>query len=144
VIQDDLLDTYQLATTTRGHGKRAKRRVNLVGKAGGITTEEGVIEARDTLHGAPFGRGKLVLNGQVEDGKLNGTFRMLFRRGSINGTVALPFTLSDGVLDVLGPVTVTGGTGAYRGISSTRLVVHDNRKLDGNTGTITVKGFVTY
>ena len=75
---------------------------------------------------------------------LTGTFRLTLRRGSILGTFSLPFTISGNEIDFVGTARFTAGTGAYRGISSAALRVHDHNTLDGQHGRLTVDGFATY
>jgi hypothetical protein len=119
--------------------------VSLTGSTTSLTSPgAGLVEAHDVVRGAPFGSGSLVLTGALEEGLLKGTFRLLFKGGSVTGTVAVPFTISGSEIDVVGPARVTGGTGAYRGISAKGLVLHDHRTLDGKTSAITVTGSVTY
>jgi hypothetical protein len=51
---------------------------------------------------------------------------------------------SGGEIDFKGTGRFTGGTGAYRGISGGKLDVRHHNTLDGQNGTLSVKGFATY
>ena len=62
------------------------------------------------------------------------------RQGSITGTVDMPFTIEGGEIDFRGTARFTGGTGAYRGISSGALAVHDHNTLDGQNGVVSLRG----
>ena len=144
VMQDELGDTYQLATTTR-RGRRARRSVRVTGRTHTVTAATpGTVEDHGTVTGTPFGKGSIVLVGTLKDGRLTGTFRLTFRRGSIIGTVSMPFTIHGSEIDFRGTSRFTGGTGAYRGISSGALRTRDHNTLDGQSGTLSVAGSATY
>jgi hypothetical protein len=147
VLQDDLQNTYQLATTTRPAGAHARKRaVKVDGKTKTISTEgpAGSVEDAGTVTGPPFGKGTIDLKGILADGKLDGTWRLLLKGGSVVGTVTAPFTVSDGEIDFVGTGTILGGTGAYRGIRSGPLKIHDHNTLDGQNGVFEVRGSATY
>jgi hypothetical protein len=144
VLQDELQDTYQLATTTR-HGKRTRHSLSIQGKTREVTpATPGTIEDHGTLTGTPFGKGRIVLVGSFAGGRFSGSFRLTFPRGSILGTTSLPFTISGNEIDFLGTSRFTGGTGAFRGISSGDLATHDHNTLDGQSGRLSVTGAATY
>lgn len=139
VLQDDLQDTYQLATTTR-RGRPRARTLDLKGAtrttksaADGSVTDEG------TLTGS-LGRGTIVLTGRVADGRLTGTVRMRFADGEVQATVDAPYTVADGAIDFAGTAKVFDGTGRYRGITSGTLQVRDRNTLDGQHGSFAVSG----
>jgi hypothetical protein len=46
--------------------------------------------------------------------------------------------------DFRGTARFTSGTGAYRGISSGALQLHDRNTLDGQNGVLVVKGTARY
>jgi hypothetical protein len=142
VLQDDLQNTYQLATTTRKPGKRVKRAVDIAGttRTTGSNGPNTAID-RGTVTGTPFGAGSLSLLATFSGSTMTATYRLLFKDGSIAGTATLPFTVSGNEIDFLGSGSFTGGTGAYRGITASGLEVHDHNTLDGQNGTITVRGF---
>jgi hypothetical protein len=146
VLQDELQDTYQLAVATRPPGRRVRHAVHLTGKTRSIATPTtpGTIEDRGTITGTPFGRGTIVLVATLKDARATGTFRLLFPHGSLLGTFTLPFTISGGEIDFLGTARFTGGTGAYRGITSGNLRAHDHNTLDGQNGRLSLDGFATY
>ena len=145
VLQDDLQNTYQLATTTRRPGKRVRRAVELSGTTRTVGSNgPNTVVDEGSLTGSPFGKGSLALLGTFNGDVLSATFRLLFKDGSVTGTAALPFTVSGNEIDLLGTGTFTGGTGAYRGITGEKLEVHDHNTLDGQNGVITVQGFAKY
>ena len=82
--------------------------------------------------------------GKLADGKLDGTFRLRFAKGSIRGWVVAPFTVQGDEIEFRGTARFTSGTGAYRGISSGDLEVHDTNTLDGQNGKVRLKGFASY
>jgi hypothetical protein len=144
VLQDELQNTYQLATTTR-HGKRVRHPVSIQGKTRSVTpATPGTVEDHGTLTGTPFGKGRIVLVGTFANGRLTATFRLTFPRGSILGATSLPFKISGNEIDFLGTSRFTGGTGAFRGISSGDLATHDHNTLDGQSGRLSVKGVASY
>jgi hypothetical protein len=81
---------------------------------------------------------------QLAGGKATGTFRMAFAKGSVSGTIDMPFTITGGEIDFRGTARLTAGTGAYRGVTSGPLQVHDHNTLDGQNGTLVVKGSARY
>ena len=94
--------------------------------------------------GTPFGRGTVGLVATLKDGRATGPFRLVFPRGSVTGTFAMPFTISGNEIDFVGTARLTGGTGAYRGISSGDLRARDHNTLDGQNGRLSLDGFATY
>jgi uncharacterized Zn-binding protein involved in type VI secretion len=144
VLQDELQNTYQLATTTR-RGKRTRHSVSVHGRTRTVTpATPGTVEDHGTLTGTPFGKGSIVLVGTFGNGRLTGTFRLTFPRGSVIGTTSMPFTIAGNEITFHGTSRFTGGTGAYRGISSGALDTHDHNTLDGQSGTLSVVGPATY
>ncbi len=144
IVQDELQNTYQLASTTRKPGPRKRHKVDLDAKTKEVGASAAGIEDRGKLTGAPFGKGSIDIVVTLKDGRATGTFRMLFRKGSVTGTVDMPFTISGGEIDFNGTSRITAGTGAYRGITSGALKTHDHNTLDGQNGVVTVRGFAKY
>jgi hypothetical protein len=146
ILQDELQNTYQLATTTRGNAKRTRRAVSIDGMTRAVKkpATPGTIEDHGTLTGTPFGKGSIVLVGTFADNRFTGTFRLTFKRGSVLGTASLPYKIADGTITFDGTSRFTGGTGAFRGISSGALKTHDTNTLDGQNGRLAVSGLTTY
>jgi hypothetical protein len=146
ITQDELQNTYQLATTTRPAGRRVRRAVHLSGQTHSIPTPTtpGTIEDRGTIFGAPFGAGTVGLAATLKAGRATGPFRLVFPHGSVSGTFSMPFTISGGEIDFLGTARFTSGTGAYRGIASGDLRAHDHNTLNGQNGRLSLDGFATY
>jgi hypothetical protein len=144
ILQDDLKNTYQLATTTRPKGPRVQRSARLDGHTKNVSNANGVLEDRGTIAGTPFGKGTIDVTGHFADGRFEATFRLLFAHGSVTGTASLPFTTSGNEIDFRGPGTFTGGTGIYRGITGGSLDVHDHNTLDGQNGVVSLSGKATY
>ncbi len=121
IIQDNLQDTYQLATATR-RGKRVRHILSIAGRTHTVVppATPGTVEDHGTISGTPFGRGTVVVVGTLTDGRLTATFRLTFPRGSVLGTTSMPFTISGQMIHFAGMSRLTGGTGDYRGISAAR------------------------
>jgi hypothetical protein len=145
IIQDELQDTYQLAKTTRQAGPRKAHKLSIDGKTKMVaSTTPGTIHDHGSVTGTPFGKGSIDVFVQLAGGKATGTFRMRFAKGSVTGTVDMPFTISGGEIDFRGTARLTAGTGAYRGVTSGALQVHDHNTLDGQNGRLVVKGSARY
>ena len=141
IVQDDLLNTYQLATTPRRPQRRRSHEVSISGKTRMVTAmTPGTIQDEGTLTSTPFGRGTIRLVGKLTGGRLSATVRMLFARGEVSGTVDMPFTISGQEIDFRGTARLIAGTGAYRGITSGELRARDHNTLDGQNGTFAVEG----
>jgi len=146
IVQDELQNTYQLVSSTRPDGRRKRQAVSIDGKTKMIKTPKtpGTIEDHGTLTGTPFGRGKVEIVVKLAGGKATGAFTMLFAKGSITGTIDMPFTIEGGEIDFRGTARFTAGTGAYRGITSGALQVHDHNTLDGQNGVVALEGAARY
>ena len=144
ILRDAFENTYQLAFTTR-RGPRADHAMDVTGHTRTtFGSAPGQVTDRGAVTGTPFGDGTIVLDGTLADGRLTATYRLTFPNGSVQGSVAMPFTISGGEIDFAGTTTLTGGTGAYRGITGQALQVHDHNTLDGQNGVLTVSGTVRY
>jgi hypothetical protein len=141
IVQDELQNTYQLASASRAPGRRQRHAVSIDGKTKMVTaTTPGTIEDHGTLTGTPFGRGTVEIVVTLAGGRATGSFRMLFAKGSITGTIDMPFKIEGGEIDFRGTARFTAGTGAYRGITSGALAVHDHNTLDGQNGVVSLQG----
>lgn len=145
ILQDELQNTYQLRTVAR-EGVRRTRALKLTGamRTVGSPDGPGSVHDRGTVTGTPFGDGTIDLAGRIAGGRLTGTFRLVFPRGSVAGTVDAPFTVDGERIEFRGTGRVTGGTGAFRGIRSGALELLDRNTLDGQNGSLTVTGSVSY
>jgi hypothetical protein len=144
IVQDDLQNTYQLARTRRRPHRR-RHRVSFVGATHSVPpATPGTVEDHGTVSGTPFGRGSIVLVGTLANARLSGSFRLVFRKGSVSGTVLAPFTIANRHIMFHGTATFTSGTGAYRGIRARGLEVRDTNTLDGQHGMLSVTGSATY
>ncbi len=147
ITQDDLSNTYQLERTTRPKGPRTKHAVSISGRSATVPTGvPGLFEDHGTVMSTPFGTGALALVGTLANGKLTGTLRLLFAKGSVVATFDMPFTLDpDGRhIHFRGTSRITGGTGAYRGITSGDLATLDDNTLDGQNGIVSATGSATF
>jgi hypothetical protein len=145
IVQDELQNTYQLATTKSRTGPRRRRHVSIEGSTRNVpATTPGTVEDRGTVEGKPFGRGSVTLVGRFAGSRLTGDFRLLFPRGSVSGTVDLPFTIDGNTISFRGTGRFTSGTGIYRGITSGTLEIRDTNTLDGQSGRLFVSGSVKY
>ena len=145
IVQDELQNTYQLAKTSRKPGPRKRHQLSLTGATRTVPpATPGTIEDRGTIRGTPFGRGSVAIVGTVKDLVLSATFRLTYPSGSVYGTATMPFTIDLSGIHFRGTSRITGGTGAYRGISSGNLKTRDDNTLDGQHGVVTLKGAATY
>jgi hypothetical protein len=146
ITQDELQDTYQLELATRPYGRRVRHAVHLSGQTRSIPTPTtpGTIEDRGTVFGATFGAGTVGLVVTFKGSGVTGPFRLVFPRGQVTGTFSMGVHGSSGGIDFLGTAKFTGGTGAYRGISSGALRAHDHNTTDGQNGRLSLDGFATY
>ena len=145
IIQDELQNTYQLATTARRPTPRRRRRVSLEGSTRTVpATTPGTVEDRGTVRGTPFGRGSVTIVGTLANGRFTGSFRLLFPGGSVSGSVSLPFTIEGSEISFRGSGRFTSGTGIYRGITGGPLELRDRNTLDGQSGRLFVQGFARY
>src|SRR3954462_14924311 len=146
ILQDELQNTYQLATTSRGGGPRKQRSVAIEGVTKSADpAPPDTIEDHGALSGTPFGKGSIVLVGKFADNRFTGTFRLLYPgRGSVLGTTSLAYVIADGKITFDGTSRFTAGTGAFRGITSGPLKTHDTNTLDGQNGRLSVTGSTTY
>jgi hypothetical protein len=145
IVQDELQNTYQLVKATRPPGPRTRHRVSIDGATKMVpSTTPGTIEDHGTVTGTPFGRGTVEIVVTLANGRATGSFRMLFAKGSVLGTIDMPFTITGGEIDFRGTARITAGTGAYRGISSGALAAHDHNTLDGQNGVVELTGFSRY
>jgi hypothetical protein len=145
ILQDELQNTYQLAATPRRPARRTRHRVRIAARLRTVPpATPGTLEDHGTVTGTPFGRGTVVLVGTLQGGRLDATFRLRLRRGSVLGAVALPFTIADGRIRFRGTARLTAGTGAYRGIAGGPLQVEGSNALDGQDGRQTMTGVVRF
>jgi hypothetical protein len=145
IVQDELQNTYQLASTARRPGPRERRRVGIDGATKMVAaTTPGTIEDHGTVSGKPFGRGSVEIVVTLANARAAGGFRLLYPDGSITGTLSMPFTIEGDAIHFRGRARFTAGTGAYRGISSGPLRVEDDNTLDGQNGVVSLTGFATW
>ncbi|HEY3188073.1 MAG TPA: hypothetical protein VGJ70_11395, partial [Solirubrobacteraceae bacterium] len=135
-----------LARSTRRPGARTRQALRIMGRTRNVpATTPGTVEDHGTVTGTPFGRGSIVLVGRLANQRLTGTFRLLLARGSVTGTVSLPYTIRGNQITFVGTGRLTGGTGAYRGVTSDTLQIRDTNTLpDGQNGRVSVRGNATY
>jgi len=147
IIQDELQDTYQLAAL-KPRGARTAHTLRMTGHTKMVKTPvtPGTVEDHGTVTGTPFGKGTIVLVGKLDvaKGMLTATYRLTFPRGQVIGDVTMPFVIAAGKITFHGTGHLTGGTGAYRGITAGGLDVHDHNTLDGQNGVLSVTGTVKY
>jgi hypothetical protein len=128
--------------------QRERHRVDMTGatKMVGGTIIPGPVIDRGTVEGKPFrdGRIKLVIQLDLATATATGTFRIRDDRGTAFGTVDMTFTISGNEITFNGTADFTGGKGRYKGIRGRDLKAYDHNTLDGQNGTIELKGFVRY
>ena len=130
IIQDDLQDTYQLATSPRRPTKATTHTLHVQG----ITKSVPPVNLAGTID----------LHGSFTAGVFHADVRLLFPTGSIIASATMTPTVTGNEVDFTGTTVITGGTGAYRAIKSGPLKTHDHNTLDGQNGTISLDGSATY
>jgi len=130
------------AAPSRGDDPSERHRVDVAGITRSTgSPAPGTIEDRGTITGRPFGRGSIVLLATFAEGqKMNGTFEISNRRGTASGTVATDYVIEGNEITFTGTGKLTEGAGRYEGISGKRLKVYDHNTLDGQNGTLTMRG----
>lgn len=130
-----------------GHGEPKRHRVDLTGATKKVAGDlPGPIKDQGTVAGKPFrdGRVKLFVALDFPSSTADGTFRIRDDRGTALGTLDLEFVITDGEITFTGTADFTGGKGRYRRIEGEGLKAYDHNTLDGQNGTISLKGFATY
>jgi hypothetical protein len=132
-----------------GHGKPKRHRVDLTGatKMIGGTIIPGPVHDAGTVSGKPFGKSakiKLTVQLDLATTSAAGTFRIRDGRGTALGTVDMTFVIAGGEIDFDGTADFTAGKGRYKGIEGTGLKAHDHNTLDGQNGTVSLRGFATW
>jgi hypothetical protein len=145
IIQDDLQNTYQRLPRKRGAPPPKRHRVDVIGmtKTVGSPTPGTVVD-RGTITGPPFGSGSLDLEVIFGASSVTGTFEIVSRRGSAFGTVAMDYTISGSEITFRGTAEFTGGTKKFRGIKGHDLKAYDHNMLDGQSGSVKLRGFARY
>lgn len=144
ILQDDLLNTYQLATTTRPAGARKARQVAITAKTRSTKLALPDVVDEGTVSGTPYGDGTVQLVGKLADGKLTGTLRLRYAKGSITFSIDAPMQVSGNQISFDGTAKALRGTGRYRGVTSGTLTFRDRNTLDGQNGTFTLEGALTH
>lgn len=125
-----------------------RHRVDLTGatKMVGGSIIPGPVKDEGIVTGKPFGEAKIKLTIQLDlaTSTATGTFRIRDDRGTALGTVDMAFVITGGEIDFDGTADITGGKGRYKGIEGTGLKAHDHNTLDGQNGTLSLKGFATW
>lgn len=144
IVQDDLQNTYQLIP--RKPKPPSSHRVDVDGVTRTVgSPAPGTLEDRGTITGRPFGSGTISLLATLEEGqKMSGTFEIDAPRGTAMGTVATDYVIEGNEITFTGTAKFTGGTGKYQGIKGSRLKAYDHNTLDGQSGTLTLKGLASF
>lgn len=151
ILQDNLKNTYQKLppkTRQKAVAKRKKYKVKLTGatKAVGFPGPN-MVEDRGTVSGKPFGDGTIdaVVTFDNPNKKITGTYTIEAKKGTITGTLAADYVISNGEIDFQGTATMKSGTGKYKGIVGRKLTFHDHNTFpDGQNGVIEMSGFARY
>lgn len=143
IVQDDLQNTYQ--REPRPQSEPVRHRVSITGAIKTVgSPAPGTLEDRGTISGPPFGNGSVSLQVTFEGSRVTGSFRIGTPRGSASGTVSMGFTISGSEITFSGTADFTDGTGVYRRIAGENLKAYDHNQLDGQSGTLSLDGHVTY
>jgi hypothetical protein len=144
IIQDDLQNTYQLEPPPRNAPKPKRHAVDVAGVTKTVgSPQPGTLEDRGTISGKPFGDGTVDLFATFAGASVSGPFEIDAAQGNAYGTVVMQAMAADGGITFQGTATFTGGTGAYRGIAGD-VAAYDHNTLDGQSGALTLDGFVRY
>ena len=110
-------------------------KVHMLAGGGSTLTQAG------TFTGAPMGRGKVRVRTNVGSGKASIiTFVFSNGRGTLRGTSDCAVTFKGSEVHYRGTAKVTGGTGAYRGMRSSRLRVSGHGELADENFLVTLAG----
>lgn len=145
-----LLAVALVAVPATASAKPKRHRIDVTAATktvGGVNLSGPTID-RGTTSGKPFddGKIKLTVNIDLATSSATGTFRIRDAKGTAFGTFDMAMTLDllGNQVDFDGTADITGGKGAYKGIKATGLKAHDHNTLDGQNGTVELKGFATY
>lgn len=146
IIQDDLQNTYQRLPRRRGAPPRKRHRVELTGMTKTVASPSpGTLIDRGTIAGRPFGSGSIELEVMFgAPSTVSGTFEIDSARGSAFGTVAMEYVISGSEITFTGTADFTGGTRKFRGIRGRNLEAFDHNTLDGQSGSVELRGFARY
>jgi hypothetical protein len=126
---------------------RSRHRIDVSGATKNVgKTKDGALIDRGTVTGKPFGHGKIriVVKLDFVTSTATGTFRVRDHRGTAFGTVDMTFVINGDEITFDGTADLTGGKGRYKGISGRDLRAHDHNTLDGQNGTISLRGFARW
>lgn len=140
-----LLPAFPAAAAAKPERERHRIDVAAVTATTGTNAHGDVVD-RGTTSGKPFNGGKikLVVHFDIPTATATGTFRIRDGRGTALGTFEMAFVIAGGEIDFNGTADITGGKGAYKGIRARNLKAHDHNTLDGQNGTVELKGFARY
>ncbi len=143
-----LLAVALVAVPATASAKPKRHRIDMTAatKMSGGSIIPGPAIDRGTTSGKPFDDGKIKLTVQIDllTSSATGTFRIRDAKGTAFGTFDMDFVISGGEIDFTGTADITGGKGAYKRIRATDLKAHDHNTLDGQNGTVELKGFARY
>ena len=105
----------------------------------------GTIEDHGTVTGTPFGRGAVTILVALANGRATGTLPAAVpARARSPARSTCPSRSRATRSHFRGTARFTGGTGAYRGITSGALKARDDNTLDGQNGVVELAGFARY
>jgi hypothetical protein len=110
-------------------------KVHMLAGGGSTLTQAG------TFTGAPMGHGKVRVRTNVGRGKASIiSFVFSNSRGTLRGTSDCAVTFKGSEVHYRGTATITGGTGAYRGMRSSRLRVNGHGELADENFLVSLAG----
>lgn len=117
-------------------------RVAIQGPTKTISTDRNVITDQGTVTGSPIGSGKITMVFRLNPLKsiARSNFTIVNAKGTITGRVLTRYTASNVTIKFAGVARFTGGTGAYRGITSAPMQYYDIHSLTGQKGKIAFLG----
>lgn len=104
-----------------------------------------VLVDRGTVTGSPVGsaRIRLVYHLRPKAGIATTTFTMVNARGTVSGRITSRYAVTAPVITFTGAGTITGGTGAYRGIQGGPLAFEAVHSVTGRREVVSLTGRAT-
>lgn len=119
-----------VAAASPAMAHRASKPLNIRARVHMLAGGSSTLSQAGTFTGAPMGRGKVRVRTNVGrgDGSII-TFVFSNSRGTLRGTSDCAVTFKGSQVRYRGTAKITGGTGAYRGMRSSRLRVSGHGEL---------------
>lgn len=97
-----------------------------------------------TLHGTPFGSGRMTLRSTLKQAIVTSTFTLAVTGGRVSGRARARLTLDGDTANYKGTATISGGTGRFRGVRGTGITFTGVGPVSAKNTRITLRGRVRY